>query len=74
MRVRKTITFLFPDGNNYYLYDVGNSISDQPISLVDDLVILGCIDLPSCPKSRKLMVPLQCSLNMLEGDTGCASI
>ncbi|GAY63918.1 hypothetical protein CUMW_229450 [Citrus unshiu] len=38
MRVRKTITFLFPDGNNYYLYDVGNSISDQPISLVDDLV------------------------------------
>lgn len=45
MRVRKTITFLFPDG---------------------------CIDLPSCPKSRKLMVPLQCSLNMLEGDTGCS--
>ncbi|KAH9754667.1 protein-lysine n-methyltransferase eef2kmt [Citrus sinensis] len=72
MRVHKTITFLFPDGNNYYLYDVGNSISDQPISLVDDLVILGCIDLPSCPKSRKLMVPLQCSLNMLEGDTGCS--
>ncbi|KAH9754665.1 protein-lysine n-methyltransferase eef2kmt [Citrus sinensis] len=32
----------------------------------------GCIDLPSCPKSRKLMVPLQCSLNMLEGDTGCS--
>ncbi|KAH9688672.1 protein-lysine n-methyltransferase eef2kmt [Citrus sinensis] len=52
MRVRKTITFLFPD--------------------FDDLVILGCIDLPSCPKSRKLMVPLQCSLNMLEGDTGCS--
>lgn len=48
--------------------------SDQHISLVDDLVIIGCIDLPSCPKSRKLMVPLQCSLNMLEGDTGYASI
>lgn len=32
----------------------------------------GCIDLPSCPKSQKLMVPLQCSLNMLEGDTGCS--
>lgn len=45
VRVRKTITFLFPDG---------------------------CIDLPSCPKSRKLMVPLQCSLNVLEGDTGCS--
>ncbi|KAJ4719300.1 Protein-lysine N-methyltransferase [Melia azedarach] len=29
-----------------------------------------CFDLPSCPESRKLMVPLQCSLNMLEGDTG----
>ncbi|KAM7273761.1 hypothetical protein ACFE04_028425 [Oxalis oulophora] len=27
---------------------------------------------PSCPSSRKLMVPLQCSLNMLEGDTGCS--
>ncbi|KAL5768464.1 hypothetical protein ACOSP7_015010 [Xanthoceras sorbifolium] len=32
----------------------------------------GCFDLPSCPKSRKLMVPLLCSLNMLEGDTGCS--
>ncbi|CAN8265375.1 unnamed protein product [Cochlearia groenlandica] len=27
---------------------------------------------PSCPRSRKLVVPLQCSLNMLEGDTGCS--
>ncbi|KAL7003038.1 hypothetical protein U1Q18_004196 [Sarracenia purpurea var. burkii] len=26
-----------------------------------------CHELPSCPKSRKLVVPLQCSLNMLEG-------
>ncbi|KAI8014698.1 GDSL esterase/lipase [Camellia lanceoleosa] len=25
-----------------------------------------CSDLPSCPKTRKLVVPLQCSLNMLE--------
>ncbi|KAF5946023.1 hypothetical protein HYC85_016251 [Camellia sinensis] len=32
----------------------------------------GCSDLPSCPKTRKLVVPLQCSLNMLEGDTGCS--
>ncbi|KAJ0014217.1 hypothetical protein Pint_19978 [Pistacia integerrima] len=32
----------------------------------------GTFDLPSCPKSRKLIVPLQCSLNMLEGDTGLA--
>ncbi|XP_023637219.1 protein-lysine N-methyltransferase EEF2KMT [Capsella rubella] len=27
---------------------------------------------PSCPMSRKLVIPLQCSLNMLEGDTGCS--
>ncbi|CAE6124196.1 unnamed protein product [Arabidopsis arenosa] len=27
---------------------------------------------PSCPRSRKLVIPLQCSLNMLEGDTGCS--
>ncbi|KAA8545076.1 hypothetical protein F0562_019825 [Nyssa sinensis] len=26
---------------------------------------------PSCPKLMNLEVPLQCSLNMLEGDTGC---
>ncbi|KAE8711512.1 S-adenosyl-L-methionine-dependent methyltransferases superfamily protein, putative isoform 2 [Hibiscus syriacus] len=31
-----------------------------------------CFNLSSCPKSRKLVVPLQCSLNMLEGDTGCS--
>ncbi|TYH60012.1 hypothetical protein ES332_D08G262800v1 [Gossypium tomentosum] len=31
-----------------------------------------CFKLSVCPKSRKLVVPLQCSLNMLEGDTGCS--
>ncbi|KAG5549266.1 hypothetical protein RHGRI_014577 [Rhododendron griersonianum] len=31
-----------------------------------------CYELPSCPKARKLVVTLQCSLNMLEGDTGCS--
>ncbi|KAK9293315.1 hypothetical protein L1049_021307 [Liquidambar formosana] len=31
-----------------------------------------CLELPSCPSSMKLVVPLQCSLNMLEGDTGCS--
>ncbi|CAH2044547.1 unnamed protein product [Thlaspi arvense] len=30
----------------------------------------GLYEHPSCPRSRKLVVPLQCSLNMLEGDTG----
>ncbi|CAI0391978.1 unnamed protein product [Linum tenue] len=32
----------------------------------------GSFELSSCPKSRKLVVPLNCSLNMLEGDTGCS--
>lgn len=32
----------------------------------------GCSEAPSCPSVVKLMVPLQCSLNILEGDTGCA--
>ncbi|KAB2071482.1 hypothetical protein ES319_A08G224800v1 [Gossypium barbadense] len=31
-----------------------------------------CFKLSICPKSRKLVVPLKCSLNMLEGDTGCS--
>ncbi|KAF9589883.1 hypothetical protein IFM89_029246 [Coptis chinensis] len=30
-----------------------------------------CFELSSCPKSLKLEVPLRCSLNMLDGDTGC---
>ncbi|KAL5730325.1 hypothetical protein ACHQM5_003161 [Ranunculus cassubicifolius] len=30
------------------------------------------VELPTCLKSTKLEVPLQCSLNMLEGDTGCS--
>ena len=37
----------------------------------DDMVFVGCA-LPSCPKSSNLMVPLYCSLNMLEGDIGYA--
>ncbi|CAH9073607.1 unnamed protein product [Cuscuta epithymum] len=31
-----------------------------------------CSKLPSCPKSRKLEVLLHCSVNLLEGDTGCS--
>ncbi|KAB1202283.1 hypothetical protein CJ030_MR8G008681 [Morella rubra] len=30
----------------------------------------GSFELPSCPDLRKLVIQLQCSLNMLEGDTG----
>ena len=36
------------------------------------MVFVGCA-LPSCPKSSNLVVPLYCSLNMLERDTGYAS-
>ncbi|TKY61466.1 Protein-lysine N-methyltransferase EEF2KMT [Spatholobus suberectus] len=32
----------------------------------------GCSELQSCPHSRALVFSLQCSLNMLEGDTGCS--
>ncbi|CAN0897099.1 Putative uncharacterized protein DDB_G0277003 [Linum grandiflorum] len=32
----------------------------------------GSTELSSCPESRKLVIPLNCSLNMLEGDTGCS--
>ncbi|GAV64874.1 LOW QUALITY PROTEIN: Methyltransf_16 domain-containing protein, partial [Cephalotus follicularis] len=31
-----------------------------------------CFDLRTCPKSQKLGVPLECSLNKVEGDTGCS--
>ena len=39
----------------------------------DDMVFVGCA-LPSCLKSSNLVVPLYCSLNMLEGDTGMLHI
>ncbi|XP_014518572.1 protein-lysine N-methyltransferase EEF2KMT isoform X1 [Vigna radiata var. radiata] len=32
----------------------------------------GCSKLLSCPHSRTVVFSLQCSLNMLEGDTGCS--
>ncbi|XP_045796567.1 protein-lysine N-methyltransferase EEF2KMT isoform X1 [Trifolium pratense] len=32
----------------------------------------GCSELQTCPHSRVLTFPLQCSINMLEGDTGCS--
>ncbi|XP_047152493.1 protein-lysine N-methyltransferase EEF2KMT-like isoform X1 [Vigna umbellata] len=32
----------------------------------------GCSELQSCPHSRVLVFPLQCSRNMLEGGTGCS--
>ena len=38
----------------------------------NDMVFVGCA-LPSCPKSRNLVVSLYCSLNMLEGGIGYAS-
>ena len=38
----------------------------------DDVVFVGCA-LSSCPRSSNLVVPLYCSRNMLEGDSGYAS-
>lgn len=34
----------------------------------------GCFGIPSCPKSMQLAVPLHCSVNMLEGDTGLVQV
>ena len=36
-------------------------------------MVFVCCALPSCPKSSNLVVPLYCSLNMLEGDIRYAS-
>ena len=44
----------------------------ESLFFIDDMVFVGCA-LSSCPKSSNLVVPLYCSLNMLEGDTGFAS-
>lgn len=33
-----------------------------------------CSQLSSCPNSKKLEISLQCSLNMLEGDTGLVQV
>ncbi|GAV87970.1 LOW QUALITY PROTEIN: Methyltransf_16 domain-containing protein, partial [Cephalotus follicularis] len=48
---------------------IGNARACKCISF---LFTDGCFELPTCPRSRKLVVPLQCSLNMLAGDTGCS--
>ena len=44
------------------------------LPLVGKLVWLGCSELLSSPDSRVLVFSLQCSLNMLEGDTGYAHV
>ncbi|KAG5044323.1 hypothetical protein JHK87_008238 [Glycine soja] len=57
-RICKRISFLFSDVKS--------------LPLVGKLVWLGCSELLSSPDSRVLVFSLQCSLNMLEGDTGCS--
>ncbi|XP_038714833.1 putative uncharacterized protein DDB_G0277003 [Tripterygium wilfordii] len=52
-------------------YDLANG-NAKVYKYISFLFQDGCLDLPSCPTSRKLIIPLQCSLNMLEGDTGCS--
>ncbi|XP_073133598.1 uncharacterized protein [Henckelia pumila] len=47
-------------GNSRILKSISFLFADESSGLV------------SCPKSRNLEVQLQCSLNMLEGDTGCS--
>lgn len=44
------------------------------LTLAGKLLCLGCSELQSCPHSRVLVFPLQCSRNMLEGGTGYAHI
>lgn len=47
------------------------TVFDALVTSIDFLD--ACVEssgLVSCPKSRNLKVQLQCSLNMLEGDTG----
>ncbi|XP_073048222.1 uncharacterized protein [Primulina eburnea] len=49
--------------------DKGNSRIWKSISFLFSDESSGLV---SCPKSRNLEVQLQCSLNLLEGDTGCS--
>ncbi|KAL3516145.1 hypothetical protein ACH5RR_023047 [Cinchona calisaya] len=50
----------FPEGNSRVVKRISFLFPDE------------CSELSSCPKSKKLEVSLQCSVNMLEGDTGCS--
>ncbi|KAM7511749.1 hypothetical protein LguiB_010624 [Lonicera macranthoides] len=52
-------------------YDLANGKS-RVLKWVSFLFVDGSTEIPTCPNSRKLVIPLQCSLNMLEGDTGCS--
>ncbi|XP_031395314.1 protein-lysine N-methyltransferase EEF2KMT isoform X2 [Punica granatum] len=59
---------------DYLTSKEGNSINGNARALkyISFLFPEGCCHLQSCPMTRKLVVPLHCSLNMLEGDTGCS--
>lgn len=68
----KYISFLFPDGNFLFsgLFLFHSSyifLYASSESLANNFLDASCED----AMVRKLVVPLHCSLNMLEGDTGC---
>uniref|UniRef100_A0A2P2MXI3 Uncharacterized protein MANES_09G163800 n=1 Tax=Rhizophora mucronata TaxID=61149 RepID=A0A2P2MXI3_RHIMU len=52
--------------------DVMTNGNSRVCKCISFLFPAGCYRLPSFPQSRKLVLPLHCSLNMLEGDTGCS--
>ncbi|PON85497.1 Lysine methyltransferase [Trema orientale] len=60
----------------YYMTSLKDEILAGEIKRVNKYISFlfpeECFELSICPKSRKLLIPLQCSLNMLEGDTGCS--
>jgi hypothetical protein len=51
-----------------YDLGIGNSRVSKSVSFLFPDESIGV----PCPESKKLVIPLQCSLNMLEGDTGCS--
>uniref|UniRef100_A0A7N2L3A3 FAM86 N-terminal domain-containing protein n=1 Tax=Quercus lobata TaxID=97700 RepID=A0A7N2L3A3_QUELO len=56
----------------YYMASLkdDNVVKGRICKCISFLFPAGSSQLPSCPNSGKLVVPLRCSLNMLDGDTG----
>nr|POE53156.1 branched-chain-amino-acid aminotransferase-like protein 2 [Quercus suber] len=51
-----------------------NVVKGRICKCISFLFPAGSSQLPSCPNLGKLVVPLRCSLNMLDGDTGSTSL
>ncbi|XP_065625133.1 uncharacterized protein LOC136065596 isoform X1 [Quercus suber] len=60
----------------YYMTSLkdDNVVKGRICKCISFLFPAGSSQLPSCPNLGKLVVPLRCSLNMLDGDTGYASL